>query len=80
MEQIITDILEMDKVDAVLKIVVVLVLGVLAFFFGKWKIKQAAKKTEEDAKKDVEDIQNHNQSDEIKTDSQASDDFLKEEK
>lgn len=80
MEQVITDIASMDKVDAVLKIVVILLLGVLAFFFGKWKIKQAAKETEIKKKEDIEDMQTNNQSEEIKTDSQASDDFFKEEK
>lgn len=80
MEQVITDIMAMDKVDAILKIVVVLILGVLAFFFNKWKIKQAAKETEIKKKEDIEDMQTNNQSEEIKTDSQASDDFFKEEK
>jgi len=80
MEEIITKIVSMDKVDAILKMVVVLILGVLSFFLGKWKVAQAKKETEIKKKEDVEDIQTNNQSDEIKKDSEASDDFLKEEK
>lgn len=80
MDKIIEQLMSMDKVDAILKIVVVLILGVLSFFFARWKVAQAKKETEVKAKEDIEVIQNTNQSDEIKTDSQASDDFFKEEK
>jgi hypothetical protein len=75
MEQIIENILNMDKLDASLKIVLVLLLGVLAFFFRRWKIKQAKEETEELKKKDIEEMQNNNQTDELREDSQASDDF-----
>lgn len=80
MEQMIENILNMDKLDATLKIILVILFGVLAFFYRKWKIKEAAKETEQRKIEDIEEMKQTNQTEVLRDDSQASDDFLKEDK
>ena len=75
--KIIEQIMSMNTVDAVLKIVMAILAAVSFFFFSRWRAKQAKIETEKKKKSDIEKIQNQNQSAEIKIDSQAIDDFLR---